>query len=74
VELALEKPAYDQVRAANDLAKRGMLMSPAAVRCVWLRQDLERFRKRLKALKAKAAQENLMLTSEMSDQVAVRTP
>ena len=28
VELAVEKPAYGQVRAANDLAKRGMLISP----------------------------------------------
>jgi hypothetical protein len=30
MELALEKLAYGQERAANGLAKRGMLISPAA--------------------------------------------
>src|SRR5277367_4480848 len=37
VELAIAFPAYGQVRAANELAKRGMTMSPAGLRGVWLR-------------------------------------
>ena len=62
VKVAEEYPAYGQVRAANELRQRGIMISAAGVRCVWVRHNLETFKKRLKVLEGKAAEEGIVFT------------
>jgi hypothetical protein len=50
VAFAVEQPAFGQVRVSNELRKRGVFVSASGVRSVWLRHDLESFKKRLNAL------------------------
>lgn len=64
VDFATEFPAHGQVRASNELRKRGIFVSPAGVRGIWLRHNLEQFSKRLKALESQVAKEGKILTEE----------
>jgi len=62
VAIAIENPAPGQLRASNELKKNGIYVAPAGIRNIRLRHELETFKKRLKALEAKSAQEGLVLT------------
>src|SRR6266700_1803995 len=62
VAMAVEQPAWGQVRVSEALKRRGLSISPAGVRCVWQRHDLTSMKHRLKALEAKAAQDGILLT------------
>jgi len=64
LQMALEYPAYGQLRAANELRKRGVLVSSGGIRSIWLRHGLQTFRQRLKALEERAAKEGLVYTEE----------
>lgn len=62
VEYAVEFPAYGQARASNELRKMGVFVSGSGVRSIWVRHNLENFKKRLKALEAKVAEEGIILS------------
>jgi len=59
---AIDYPAHGQHRTSNELRKRGIFVSGSGVRSIWLRHDLENFKKRLKALEAKVASEGILLS------------
>ena len=61
-EYALEQPAHGQHRTSNELRKRGVFVSGSGVRSIWVRHDLENFKKRLKALEEKVASDGIILT------------
>jgi transposase InsO family protein len=62
VNMAYECPAYGQTRTANELRKTGILVSGGGVRSIWLRHNLESFKKRLNLLEEKAAKEGIVYT------------
>ena len=62
--MAIENPALGQHRASNELLQRGLIVSSSGIRSIWIRNNLETFKKRLKALEAKSASEGILLTEE----------
>lgn len=62
VKMATDNPALGQKRVANELKKIGIILSDGGVRTIWLRNNLETMKKRLKALEEKVAREGGVLT------------
>ena len=63
VEIAVEYPAFGQVRAADKLfKKKSFRVSPAGIRGIWQRHGLETKKKRLNRLEEKVAAEGCVLT------------
>ncbi|MGH9858322.1 MAG: IS481 family transposase [Acidobacteriota bacterium] len=62
VALALEDPSLGQKRASDELRQRGIFISPAGIRSVWLRHGLELFKKRLACLEKHVAERGDVLT------------
>ena len=61
---AVDFPAHGQARTSNELRKQGVFVSGSGVRSIWLRHNLENFKKRLAALEEKVEQEGIILTDE----------
>ena len=61
-DYAVAFPAHGQHWTSNELRKKGVFISGSGVRSVWLRHNLENFKKRLKALEEKVAREGIALT------------
>ncbi|EHW3029106.1 transposase family protein, partial [Escherichia coli] len=53
---------HGQHRTSNELRKQGVFISGSGFRSVWLRHNLENFKKRLKALEEKVVRDGIELT------------
>ena len=59
---AIAQPAHGQHRTSNELRKKSVFVSGSGVRSIWLRHNLENFKKRLKALEDKVANDGIILS------------
>ncbi len=61
IELSQQRPSYGQARIAKELARQGIGISPAGVRCVWQRHQMETTVQR----RAKAAERSSSLAGSI---------
>ena len=57
----IEQPDHGQHRTSNELRKLGVFVSGSGVRSILIRNNLENFKKRLKALEDKIAHDGIIL-------------
>jgi transposase InsO family protein len=62
LDYSLECPTHGQTRAANELRKKGLIVSAGGVRSIWLRHQLHIKKLRLKRLEQWAAENANILT------------
>ena len=68
LDYAINQSAHGQHRTSNELRKQGIFVSGSGVRSIWVRHNVENFKKRLHALETKVASEGILLTDS---QIAV---
>lgn len=64
LDIALANPALGQHRVCNQLKQKGIIISGGGVRSIWIRHNLETFKKRLKNLEFHSAKEGILLTED----------
>lgn len=52
---SLRRPSFGQARISTELAKHGIRISPAGVRCVWQRHNLQTYELRRQAINRRMA-------------------
>lgn len=62
LEYSLEYPTHGQARTANELKKRGIILSSGGIRSIWMRHNLQLKSLRLKRLEQWAAENSNILT------------
>ena len=62
LKIAFDEPAWGQTRASNQLKSKGLSISGAGVRSIWLRNNLETFKKRLENVEKFMAKTGGILT------------
>uniref|UniRef100_A0A0Q9YC58 Uncharacterized protein n=1 Tax=Candidatus Berkiella cookevillensis TaxID=437022 RepID=A0A0Q9YC58_9GAMM len=62
ITYATQQPAHGQHRTSNELRKNGIFVSGSGVRSIWLRNNLENFKKRLNALEEQVSRDGIILS------------